>query len=263
MLEDLKEEEIVNKVGGRFKLSTLIQKRMVALNTGAKPLVESRNPDRMHIVLQEILEDKIYLDISGELRSASSSFRFRKRPPTNRARIGQLPKRPEWPRTIQWECRSPRSPNNAKSRTARSGRRCRAASSADYQIRLTNPFGGVSRGRTDSSFLRPTSFGCRVSAGVRVRRRSRGDHRYLRVIARRRAVRSNALAPLCLVVGVARPPHCRHDTRGDRPVEGAKFRRNSNRHAPGLDLVVGLCPRRGGIRGLRLCEFDGSGNRVR
>ncbi len=34
MLDDLKEEGIVNKVGGRFKLSTLIQKRMVALNTG-------------------------------------------------------------------------------------------------------------------------------------------------------------------------------------------------------------------------------------
>ena len=68
MFEDLKEEEIVNKVGGRFKLSTLIQKRMVALNTGAKPLVELRSNDHMQIVLQEILQDKIYLDTSGELR---------------------------------------------------------------------------------------------------------------------------------------------------------------------------------------------------
>ena len=32
MLDALKEEEIVNKVGGRFKLSTLIQKRLVQLN---------------------------------------------------------------------------------------------------------------------------------------------------------------------------------------------------------------------------------------
>ena len=47
MFEDLKEEEIVNKVGGRFKLSTLIQKRMVALNTGAKPLVDNRS-ERPH-----------------------------------------------------------------------------------------------------------------------------------------------------------------------------------------------------------------------
>ena len=37
MIDELKEEEIVNKVGGRFKLSTLIQKRMIALNQGRGP----------------------------------------------------------------------------------------------------------------------------------------------------------------------------------------------------------------------------------
>ena len=37
MYDELKEEEIVNKVGGRFKLSTLIQKRMVQLSQGARP----------------------------------------------------------------------------------------------------------------------------------------------------------------------------------------------------------------------------------
>lgn len=68
MLDDLKEEEIVNKVGGRFKLSTLIQKRMVALNTGARPLVELRGGDRMAIVIQEILQDKIFLDSGGEVQ---------------------------------------------------------------------------------------------------------------------------------------------------------------------------------------------------
>jgi len=40
MHEILKEEEIVNKVGGRFKLSTLIQKRLVQLNAGSRRLVE-------------------------------------------------------------------------------------------------------------------------------------------------------------------------------------------------------------------------------
>ena len=68
MLDELKEEQIVNKVGGRFKLSTLIQKRMVALNTGAKPLVEARGLDKMSIVIREILEDKIYLDASGNVQ---------------------------------------------------------------------------------------------------------------------------------------------------------------------------------------------------
>lgn len=69
MLDDLKEEEIVNKVGGRFKLSTLIQKRMVALNTGARPLIDARNPDKMAIVVQEILADMIYLDLENNLRT--------------------------------------------------------------------------------------------------------------------------------------------------------------------------------------------------
>jgi DNA-directed RNA polymerase subunit omega len=73
MLEELKEEEIVNKVGGRFKLSTLIQKRMIALNSGARPLVEIRGGDRMSIVIQEILQDKIYLDNSGQLQVRGTS----------------------------------------------------------------------------------------------------------------------------------------------------------------------------------------------
>ena len=69
MLEELKEEEIVNKVGGRFKLSTLIQKRMIALNQGARPLVDMRGADKMTIVIQEIMLDKIYLDLTGNLQT--------------------------------------------------------------------------------------------------------------------------------------------------------------------------------------------------
>jgi DNA-directed RNA polymerase subunit omega len=73
MHDELKEEGIVNKVGGRFKLSTLIQKRMVALNTGARPLVEVRGGDKMATVIQEILQDKIYLDASGQVQSRGTS----------------------------------------------------------------------------------------------------------------------------------------------------------------------------------------------
>ena len=68
MLDELKEEGIVNKVGGRFKLSTLIQKRMVALNTGARPQVDLKTTDRLTIVIQEILQDKIYLDVNEEVQ---------------------------------------------------------------------------------------------------------------------------------------------------------------------------------------------------
>ena len=72
MHDELKEEGIVNKVGGRFKLSTLIQKRLIMLNQGAKPLVDMRNVDKMTIVIQEILQDKIYLDNSGALRARAA-----------------------------------------------------------------------------------------------------------------------------------------------------------------------------------------------
>ena len=68
MLEDLKEESIVQKVGGRFKLSTLIQKRLVQLNAGSRPLVDMDTRDKMAIVLREIQQDKIYLDTSNEVK---------------------------------------------------------------------------------------------------------------------------------------------------------------------------------------------------
>lgn len=67
MLEEFKEEEIVNKVGGRFKLSALIQKRLVALNRGARPLLEMQTKNQMEVVVAEIMHDKIFLDASGEL----------------------------------------------------------------------------------------------------------------------------------------------------------------------------------------------------
>ena len=73
MLEELKEEGIVNKVGGRFKLSTLIQKRLVALSAGSRPLVEVNTQNKMEIVLQEIIHDKIYLDASNEVRITGES----------------------------------------------------------------------------------------------------------------------------------------------------------------------------------------------
>ncbi len=68
MLDDLKEEAIVDKVGGRFKLSTLIQKRLVAINRGTRPLVDLKTDDNMAIVIEEIKQDKIYLDSSDEVR---------------------------------------------------------------------------------------------------------------------------------------------------------------------------------------------------
>ena len=65
MIEALKSDEIVNKVGGRFKLTALIQKRMLELMDGARPLVDRDGLTDLEVVIQEILQDKIAIDYAA------------------------------------------------------------------------------------------------------------------------------------------------------------------------------------------------------
>jgi len=65
MIEALKSDEIVNKVGGRFKLTALIQKRMMELMDGARPLVDREGLTDLEVVVQEILQDKIAIDYAA------------------------------------------------------------------------------------------------------------------------------------------------------------------------------------------------------
>ena len=63
MLDELKSVEVVNKVGGRFKLAALVQKRMAELLQGSRPLIEDTTGMTMlEIVAQEILQDKIAIE---------------------------------------------------------------------------------------------------------------------------------------------------------------------------------------------------------
>ena len=50
-------------------MTALIQKRMVALNRGARALVDLQTKDLMQIVVAEIMGDKIYLDATGNLKA--------------------------------------------------------------------------------------------------------------------------------------------------------------------------------------------------
>ena len=66
MIEALKSDEIVHKVGGRFKLTALIQKRWLELMDGARPLIErTDNMTELEMVIQEILQDKIAVDYAA------------------------------------------------------------------------------------------------------------------------------------------------------------------------------------------------------
>jgi len=75
-MQDIETEEaLVQKVGGKFKLTTLMQKRMVELNRGAPPLVEIEgedDPDPWDIVVREILEGKIELATRDEIEAPLS-----------------------------------------------------------------------------------------------------------------------------------------------------------------------------------------------
>lgn len=63
MIEALKSDEIVNKTGGRFKLCALIQRRLVELMDGGRPLVERQGRSDLEVVIEEILTDKITFDL--------------------------------------------------------------------------------------------------------------------------------------------------------------------------------------------------------
>ncbi len=63
MIEALKSDEIVEKVGGRFKLAVLIQKRLVDVTFGAPLLVERGEKTLLEAVVQEVLEGKISLEL--------------------------------------------------------------------------------------------------------------------------------------------------------------------------------------------------------
>ena len=66
MIEALKSDDIVNKLGGRFKLTALIQRRLRELIIyGARPLVERQGRTDLEIVIDEILQEKIAPDFEA------------------------------------------------------------------------------------------------------------------------------------------------------------------------------------------------------
>lgn len=63
MIEELKNTDIINKVGGKYKLTALIQKRLSELLQGSRPLIEdTKGKTQLEIVVEEIVQDKIAID---------------------------------------------------------------------------------------------------------------------------------------------------------------------------------------------------------
>lgn len=61
-MEVEKIEQASKKVGGYYKLTVLVQKRIKELVKGAAPLIETKIDDPLEIAIEEILQDKIQLE---------------------------------------------------------------------------------------------------------------------------------------------------------------------------------------------------------
>ncbi len=66
MIQAFRDDEIINKVGGRFKLAVLIQRRWVQLMQGARPMVETKGLTDLEVVVKEIMDGKIELELRDE-----------------------------------------------------------------------------------------------------------------------------------------------------------------------------------------------------
>ncbi|MCF7958094.1 MAG: DNA-directed RNA polymerase subunit omega [Phycisphaerae bacterium] len=62
MIQELKDDKLMRKVGGAFKLTALVQRRIKELVEGARPLIEAGNLSPFEIAIKEIDEDKIGID---------------------------------------------------------------------------------------------------------------------------------------------------------------------------------------------------------
>jgi DNA-directed RNA polymerase subunit omega len=62
VIDALKSDEIVQRLGGRFKLTALIQRRLAELVDGARPLVERKGRTEFEVVIDEIVQEKITID---------------------------------------------------------------------------------------------------------------------------------------------------------------------------------------------------------
>ena len=52
-------DALAKKVGGRFRLTSMLQKRLLEINRGSRPLVDGKFEHPMDAAIQEILEDRI------------------------------------------------------------------------------------------------------------------------------------------------------------------------------------------------------------
>lgn len=66
MIEALKDDTVINALGGRFKFTSLVQHRVRQLMNGDRPLVERQGRTDFEIAVQEVVEGKITLELPAD-----------------------------------------------------------------------------------------------------------------------------------------------------------------------------------------------------
>lgn len=67
MIEALKDDTVINALGGRFKFTSLVQHRVRQLMDGDRPLVERNGRTDFEIAVQEVVEGKITLELPADM----------------------------------------------------------------------------------------------------------------------------------------------------------------------------------------------------
>jgi DNA-directed RNA polymerase subunit omega len=79
MIEALKSDAIVNKYGGRFKLCSLIQRRLVQLMEGSRPMVDRMGRSDLEVVMDEVMQGKLAIEFdtatSGDLEKIMPGYK--------------------------------------------------------------------------------------------------------------------------------------------------------------------------------------------
>ena len=67
MIEALKDDQVVHRLGGRFRFTALVQHRVRELMEGSRPLVERQGRNDIEVAIQEIVDGKIAIaESSGD-----------------------------------------------------------------------------------------------------------------------------------------------------------------------------------------------------
>jgi len=65
MIEALMSDDLIRRAGGRFRLTTLIQRRWLELLQGSRPLIKAAGLTELEIVVEEIAQGKVSIDFEA------------------------------------------------------------------------------------------------------------------------------------------------------------------------------------------------------